>query len=194
MRIEHLWLELGCVLVSKWKPFFESLEHCHGLNIDSAGHIWLLHHLFLEALNKDVLEWAEHWNAHTMQLKYEHNKSPCQMFLMGLREHEIPAMDDRIRAHDEAVDDHGAFGIDYEALEDGELIDHILDWDENPFNNHAPDRFNQVQCDSPNCPFGRDKLHHLDATIAQEFDINTYNMEIRKMIWDRALSICQMLF
>ncbi|KAK2459242.1 hypothetical protein APHAL10511_008741 [Amanita phalloides] len=190
IHIEHLWVELRHILVSKWKPFFESLEWHHGLNIDSAGHIWLLHHLFLDPLNEDILEWAEHWNAHIMHLKYESNKSPHQMFLMGLREREMTAMDVQNRTADEEVHDPKAYGIDYEALEDGELIDHMLDWDKNPFDNHTPDRFNKVQCDPLNCPLEPDEVHHLDATIAQEYDITTYNMDIQKMIWVRALSIC----
>ncbi|KAK2462987.1 hypothetical protein APHAL10511_004996 [Amanita phalloides] len=109
---------------------------------------------------------------------------------MGLRECEMTAMDVWNRMADEEVHDPEAYGIDYEALEDGELIDHMLYQDENPFDNHAPDRFNKVQCDPPNCPLELDEVHHLDVTIAQEYDITTYNMDIRKMIWVRALSIC----
>ncbi|KAM6496392.1 hypothetical protein JOM56_009098, partial [Amanita muscaria] len=80
IRIERLWVEVGRAIVSKWKPFFESLERHHGLDVDSAGHIWLLHHLYLRALNEEILGWAEHWNSHTMRLKHEANKSPRQMF------------------------------------------------------------------------------------------------------------------
>jgi hypothetical protein len=163
------------------------LEGHHGLIADSAGHIWLLHHLFLNILNEELLEWAEHWNTHTMRLKHEGNKSPRQMFMMGLRE---CLMD----AEDEVGEDPEPFGIDHEALEDGALIDHMMDREDNPFENHVPDRFNEVRCEPPNCPLGPAEMQRLDATLAQEFDMATKSMEIRRIIWDRALGLCRALF
>ena len=76
IRIEQLWVEVGQIIVAKWKPFFEGLEGRHGLRVDSAGHIWLLHHLFLHLLNDNIMEWAEHWNAHVMCLKGQKDRAP----------------------------------------------------------------------------------------------------------------------
>jgi hypothetical protein len=83
--IERLWVEVKWIIVTKWKPFFGGLEAHHGLRVDSATHIWLLHHLFLESLNNDIQEWAEHWNAHGMRLKREKDKVPRDMFILGMR-------------------------------------------------------------------------------------------------------------
>ncbi|KIL54099.1 hypothetical protein M378DRAFT_57620, partial [Amanita muscaria Koide BX008] len=88
-------------------------------------------------------------------------------------------------------EDPEPFGIDHEALEDGALIDHMMDREENPFENHVPDRFNEVRCEPPNCPLGPAEMQRLDATLAQEFDMDTKSMEIRRIIWDRALQLCR---
>ncbi len=45
---------------------FEILEAHDGLDINSDAHIWLLHHLFLSAINTDATVWTETWNNHTL--------------------------------------------------------------------------------------------------------------------------------
>ena len=113
--------------------------------------------------------------------------------MMGLREHGIEATGTRMQAQDGAVDDPNPIGIDYEALEEGVVVDHIMNRDENPFADHAPERFSQVQCEPPNCPLVPAEVQHLDMSLDLEFDTVTKSMEIRKMIWDRALSLCHSL-
>jgi hypothetical protein len=44
---------------NKWKMFFMDLEATDELNMSNPAYIWLLHHLFLPAINEDMLEWAE---------------------------------------------------------------------------------------------------------------------------------------
>ncbi|KAM6489638.1 hypothetical protein JOM56_014874 [Amanita muscaria] len=194
IRIERLWVEVGRAIVSKWKPFFESLERHHGLDVDSAGHIWLLHHLYLRALNEEILGWAEHWNSHTMHLKHEANKSPRQMFMTGLRGCRLDPIGHRRTMQDEAIENPGPFRVDYEALEEGALIAHMMDQDENPFQNHAPERFSAVPCEPPSCPLEPLEVQRLDAELAEAFDTSTKSMEVRKMMWDRSLPFCRALF
>lgn len=68
-RIERLWYDVTSGFGQKWNNFFYDLEmHC-SLNPDSAWHIWLLHYLFLSAINDDAAEWVMMWNNHTMQLR-----------------------------------------------------------------------------------------------------------------------------
>ena len=43
----------------------------HGLNLRIPAHIWLLHRLFLDAINQDAREWATAWNAHKIELRGE---------------------------------------------------------------------------------------------------------------------------
>ncbi|KAI0371588.1 hypothetical protein BV20DRAFT_1051599 [Pilatotrama ljubarskyi] len=54
IRIERLWVDVTSGFGSKWKEFFHQLEAQHGLNVDNDAHVWLLHHLFLEAINRDA--------------------------------------------------------------------------------------------------------------------------------------------
>ena len=43
-----------------------------GLRASDPMHIWLLHYLFLDAINEDALEWVDAWNSHVMQIKGEY--------------------------------------------------------------------------------------------------------------------------
>ncbi|KAM6489023.1 hypothetical protein JOM56_015535, partial [Amanita muscaria] len=75
-RIERLWVDVVHDLSSKWKGLFEDLESFQGLNIEQAGHLWLLHHLFLKEMNAELEEWMRGWNSHKMQIKGHPNQSP----------------------------------------------------------------------------------------------------------------------
>ena len=68
IRIERLWRDLTAALGAKWKLFFRSLEAHDGLSPDQPAHIWLLHHLYLEAINDEVSQWAEAWNSHVVSI------------------------------------------------------------------------------------------------------------------------------
>ena len=188
IRIERLWLELGRTIVAKWKPFFKSLEE-HGLRVDSAGHIWLLHHLFLDILNDDILEWSEQWNSHVMRLQDSVNASPREMFLFGLTRHPIGLM-----IQEDDAGDVQQFGIDWEDLEDEELIQALQDRGENPFDDYAPTTMNNVPCEAPECPLSMDQVQGLKMVLNAEFDMDTHNMDVRREIWIRALTLCRELF
>jgi hypothetical protein len=190
IRIERLWLELNRVLGTKWKRFFEALEEDGGLNIDSAGHIWLLHHLFLESVNRELLGWAEHWNAHTMQLKYERNQSPREMFMMGVLDQRAPGVLELIRAQEEGIADTREYGVDFEAMNDEELMNSLLEREENPFTDHLPNQFSEVVCEPPDCPMHPTHIEGLDQVLDAEYDIQTRSMDIRKLMWVRALEYC----
>ena len=68
-RIERLWYDTTEGYSQKWKNFFYELEtHCR-LNPESTWHIWLLHFLFIGAIQEDAQEWVSMWNNHTMQIR-----------------------------------------------------------------------------------------------------------------------------
>ncbi|KAF8326138.1 hypothetical protein F5887DRAFT_900337 [Amanita rubescens] len=140
IRIERLWLEVGRTIVTKWKPFLRSLEEHHGLRVDSATHIWLVHHLFLDHLNDDIMEWAEHWNSHVMRLKDQRNKTPRDMFLCGLRRCTN-------RRREEAMPGVGQIPIEWNTMEDEDIVHQLRGQRENPFDNYAPDALNHVPCE-----------------------------------------------
>ncbi|KAJ7487940.1 hypothetical protein FB451DRAFT_1025194 [Mycena latifolia] len=82
-RIERLWVEVGSQFVRRWRGFFSRLERLHHLDVDKPEHLWLLHTLFLDAINYDCTEFQTNWNAHPMDGHETHNKSPSDMRLLG---------------------------------------------------------------------------------------------------------------
>jgi hypothetical protein len=183
-------VEVGRVVVHKWKSFFEDLELHHDLFVDSETHIWLVHHLFLDTLNSELEGWTRHWNAHIMQLRYEPNKCPREMFTDGILQCQAPGIHEWIEAHEENVPDIQNYGVDLEGMSDAMLIEHLREREPNAFADHAPAHFNEVACEPPVCPLTPASVRDLDATLAREFDPSAQNMELRKMKWDRALEIC----
>ena len=182
-------MDVGRNIVRKWKAFLEELEARHGLRVDSDGHVWLLHHLLLDMLNEQIVEWAAHWNAHTMRLWWETNKSPRQMFLQGARERNAPGMRENVEEQEERIENLDEFGINYDDLADDELINNLAARNGNPFEAHVPGRFNEVQFDAPEAPLMAEQLRTLDETLRDAFDMTTKNMEVWKLIWDRALTL-----
>ena len=68
-RIERMWYDVTRSYGQKWKNFFADLETNCGLTPNIPAHIWLLHHLFLDAINQDAAEWVQMWNNHVIQIK-----------------------------------------------------------------------------------------------------------------------------
>ena len=81
---------------------------------DLDAHIWLLHHLFLAAINQDADDWASTWNEHKIRLNDERTRSPRDLFFFGMIENGVRGFDDVPAAHDddEDIDDLDTYGID----------------------------------------------------------------------------------
>lgn len=75
-RIERLWVEVGTQFVRRWRGFFSRLERLHQLDVDKPEHLWLLHTLFLDAINVDCVEFRTNWNNHPMARHETYDKSP----------------------------------------------------------------------------------------------------------------------
>jgi len=84
VQIEKLWRDLTCGFSSKWKIFFQDLKLHAGLIPDYDSHIWLLHYLFLPAINHNTVEWANTWNSHSISIHHEHQRSSKDMFFFGM--------------------------------------------------------------------------------------------------------------
>ena len=63
-RIERLWVEVGKQFARAWRAFFMHLERLHLLNRKNKKQRWLLHYLFLDAINEDCDKFCLEWNAH----------------------------------------------------------------------------------------------------------------------------------
>lgn len=121
VRIERLWVDVTAQVGSLWNESFTQLELSHGLDINNAGHIWLLHHLFLPAINEQLTFFAEAWNHHHMQIHNGPNRSPADMFGFDMLTEGIRGQ--RLVVDETMADgDIEAFGVDWEALRE----DHVL--------------------------------------------------------------------
>ena len=68
VRIEHLWVDVTAQVGATWANLFVMLELRHGLDINNSNHIWLLHFIFLPAINAELRFFAESWNEHQIQI------------------------------------------------------------------------------------------------------------------------------
>ncbi|TFK81290.1 hypothetical protein K466DRAFT_502390 [Polyporus arcularius HHB13444] len=123
-RIEHLWFDVTSGFGAKWKTFFLELEQACGLDSDIAQHLWLLHHLFLHALNEDAQEWVESWNAHHLHIRKEEVASPRKLFTFGMVRHGPRGMDIRPMPVDVPVDNPASYGINWAVLDHRDLMRH----------------------------------------------------------------------
>lgn len=70
-----MWVEIGRQFARSWRAFFFRLEELHGLERSNPHHLWLLHQLFLGAINEDCQKFQGDWNSHPISGE-GHNKSP----------------------------------------------------------------------------------------------------------------------
>jgi hypothetical protein len=61
----------------RWRAFFACLERLHCLDRHDPSHLWLLHHLFLNLINEDCLDFKEMWNQHPLSSVGTHDMSPA---------------------------------------------------------------------------------------------------------------------
>ncbi|KAJ6465463.1 hypothetical protein C8R45DRAFT_839933 [Mycena sanguinolenta] len=196
-RIERLWYDVTHGFGQKWKQFFMDLEVQHGLNPLVPAHIWLLHHLFLESINRDAVDWAASWNSHHLHIRGERSRSPRDIYLFSMLQDGPRGLEYSAEAVPEDVENPSVYGIDWEVADDSALVTHLLDqnpqdWaDHNPF---APglDILSHVPCDAPDAPsnFTVKHIAVLNAELAASFDMTSRNMHIRRLVWIRAGEIC----
>lgn len=104
-RIERIWYDVTHGFGQKWKRFFLELEHHHELDPTRPAHIWLLHFLFLDAINEDAQEWRHAWNSHKLQIKGERERSPRDIFLFGMVQNGPRGIREVAQTVDEQVQD-----------------------------------------------------------------------------------------
>ncbi|KAG1852846.1 hypothetical protein DFJ58DRAFT_660990 [Suillus subalutaceus] len=202
IRIERLWVDWTSGVGSKWKTFFQNLEVHDGLDPELPSHIWLLHHLFLNIINTEGLQWANSWNAHTMTLPGQRNDSPHALRFFSIISgggrgidahgnvlpHFQPIVDDLTP---EEIDE---YGIDWEAYDDHHIRHHNVEENppdhlqNNPFIAHWPEQHNIVEVEVPGCPLNVQQLAFLD-NYTQGLPVETMNE--RHALWVVALGICQ---
>jgi hypothetical protein len=205
-RIERLWYDITHGFGKRWKDFFYDLEVNHELDMNNVAHIWLLHYVFLPAINADVQAWVGAWNSHVVEVRGEAHRSPNDRFFFGMLEDGLRGVEPK----DEVIEDPALYGIDWEAIEDPQLFSHYLeqnpqDWEEqspfthpgradsNPFNNSRPVEMSSVSVEDPDCPFSPSELAVLGRALAAETDSGSADLNTRKRTWMVALLYCRQL-
>ena len=179
--------------ISKWANLFTDLERDHGLDVESDNHIWLLHYLYLGLINEDALKWGATWNQHPMRLPNGQSggRSPINQYIMGLAEHGLRGTDDK--AYEEEGEE---YGIDWDDLENGDLVRSILirrgetaENDDAPTIPAAgPPRWSRVEVNSPtHCPINRTELQELEEFVCCRVDTHSIRMDVRRNIWIHAI-------
>lgn len=74
-RIERNWGDFGEQVGRRWRAFFGRLERIHHLDVNQPWHLWLLHSLFLDEINRDIEDFKNEWNYHPISRR-GHDKTP----------------------------------------------------------------------------------------------------------------------
>ncbi|KAF8145150.1 hypothetical protein K438DRAFT_1630562 [Mycena galopus ATCC 62051] len=198
-RIERLWYDVTHGFGFKWKKFFVDLEVNHGLNPTLPEHIWLVHHLFLRSIDEDAQEWAAAWNSHDLQIRGERTRSPHDIFFFSQLQDGPRGLERIIAPLAEDVPEPSTYGIDWETMDDPQLMHHHLmqnpeEWaDQNPFAPNAQD-LSEVACEAPDSPFSLAQIAHLDAELAVRVDLTSRSMNVRRLVWQEAFAICNSFY
>ncbi|KAJ7485618.1 hypothetical protein FB451DRAFT_1023495 [Mycena latifolia] len=102
-RIERLWVEVGTQFARRWRAFFTRLGRLHHLNRKDPNHLWLLHKLFLAALNLDCREFQEEWNLHPISGRTTNDQSPADIRFLGQTTEGVYADDPLDGIHPDAI-------------------------------------------------------------------------------------------
>ncbi|KAJ7243927.1 hypothetical protein B0H12DRAFT_1022802 [Mycena haematopus] len=208
IRIERLWCDVTRGFGRKWSNFFHSLELSCGLRPDLDAHIWLLHHLFLPAINQDADEWAKVWNEHKIRFANDRTRSPRDLFFFGMIENGLRGFETVPDAADDSednnIEDLDAYGIDWEELHQDDIMAHYQEHNAeqefdpdavaNPFSNEGPHKLSHIDVQEPLCPFSPDDVAQLDEHLALNPHIQSRNMNSRRALWIDALSICRSFY
>ncbi|KAH9849984.1 hypothetical protein C2E23DRAFT_736029 [Lenzites betulinus] len=205
IRIERMWVDVTAGYGNKWKEFFRSLEALHGLNVDNDSHVWLVHHLFLDAINRDAMQWAATWNQHTLARRNDSHLSPAQLYVQGLAIHGQRGLfnpdtdtisEEDVERNRSSDDDYADYGIDWDEAERRHIRRHH---DENnpddgdptnPFQTH-PARLSHVEVPDPRCPYAPEQVSVLDAHLSTLPCFSRGSMQDCLELWLSALHFVQ---
>lgn len=184
----------GC----KWKDFFYTLETYHDLDVSNPSHVWLAHWLFLPSINLEALAWAEAWNSHKIQLDGERRRSPRQLFIQSNITDGVRGLPPAGTANPATSSEHGDYtshGIDLGVQEVSNQVAHENHRDgdnANPPHSH-PDWINEVVVEPPYCPLTDDQVDELRLELAASVDLESTDMNIRRIVWAIALQLYEKL-
>ncbi|KAF8176257.1 hypothetical protein K438DRAFT_1607918 [Mycena galopus ATCC 62051] len=195
VRIERLWVDVTAQVGAAWGNNFTLLELQHGLDINNANHIWLLHYLFLPTINDQLTFFMESWNKHRIQIRNGPNRSPADMFgfdmlVHGARGHALP--------EDFTEDELEVYGVDWEGLHDEALLNSQQNnnttedgWSSWLGRVGPPEHLNEVPVEAPATPLQPHDLAVLDQIVEPWRGLGS-DAEIVGL-WNNALAYCSTL-
>lgn len=201
IRIERLWVDVTLGFGGKWKNFFQDLEAYNALDTGNNIHIWLLHHLFLDAINNDIQDWIGAWNNHVLAIQGVRSRSPRDMFFFGMIQYGPRGVE--LVEETMTKDEIAQYGIDWEDLDDHHILAHhdaanTEDADDDPVDipveHRVPDHLANVEVVEPTCPFTEDQVLFIDARIQDQglWQLCTTESYLRR--WRIAFEGCQCMY
>ncbi|KAJ3976241.1 hypothetical protein EV361DRAFT_790771 [Lentinula raphanica] len=199
VRIERLWVDVSNYISQDWNNFFTRLDG-HHLDTSNQNHIWLLQHLFLEAINNSLAFWAEGWNSHRITQGRDSNgpnRSPEDMWGFDMLVHGMRG--DSLDQHRMTDEELEVFGVDWDGLQDNLLLDSLRSnyaheegtstW----LGRHGPpENLNEVQVDPPSGPLTMEEIQGLDILTGPTS--NVFGEENIVQLWCTAIIYCHNLY
>ncbi|KAF8237871.1 hypothetical protein L208DRAFT_1506120, partial [Tricholoma matsutake] len=188
-----LWVDITSGFGHKWKDFFQIIEANDHLDPNLNSHIWLLHYLFLDAINLDAKAWTATWNQHTLSCHNEPHCSPHNMYMFGMIEnggHGIQVED----LPQPSEEDIAEYGIDWDDIDNPCTMHHHRDYNTgddhaNPFLTNNPDQMSHIEVPTARSPFSAEQIQHLDTQLSLLPFFSHQDMNSRCLLWIDALAI-----
>jgi hypothetical protein len=148
--------------------------------------MWLLHTLFLPALNRDINEWVAAWNNHPMQLPAgeRNGQSPREQFFFGMVTNGPRGFDAL-----EEVDNLEAYGIDWQAANDVGVQRHLFD--NNPYPDTTPSQLSSVIVEPPTINVGEHLIAEFMTRLRLVVDLDSPDMDVRRFAWIQGLLLAE---
>ncbi|EIN03454.1 hypothetical protein PUNSTDRAFT_78170 [Punctularia strigosozonata HHB-11173 SS5] len=200
VRIERLWVDVTSQVGAAWSEAFYNLELRHGLDVNNSNHLWLLHYLFLPRINQELTFFAQSWSQHQIRIRGGPNRSPADMFFFDMYVHGVRG--DQLLSVDEAMpeDELEVFGVDWEALRDDNLANHI----QNPRRDQGdggswlgrsgpPEHLNSVPVDPPHQILDDLQSRHFNELLTQWSAQLPSSSDI-PTLWSYSLTMARVLY
>lgn len=171
------------------------LEVRDGLNPELDSHIWLIHFLFLNSINLDIMGWVNGWNHHKMSLPDQASQTPAEMRFFSMIEHGARGFQATEPPEETLTEDEAAsYGIDWAAHRNTNILAHhdasnpVDPLAGNAFLSQEPQEYSIVNVDAPRCPFTPAQVQELREHVAAiPF---SGSMHDYRRLWIEALGIC----
>jgi hypothetical protein len=126
-----------------------------------------------------------------MAIRGKCQHSPLDMFYFGMIEHGVCGFSECQEPVDEQVDDPASYGIDWNDLNNNQILHHHHQENvpdtmghDNPFITHQPheDQLAQVTVPEAGCPLSTDQLHYLNAQLDAQPDVASKSMHSQRLL------------